>query len=468
MVDSHLFRKIPSVDRLLNHEKIRSLATLYPQSLILKAIHNVLEEIREGIKRGSIDGEDLDLLRIISSIRDEADRISRPNLIPVINATGIIVHTNLGRSLLSDAVVKDFHLIASNYSNLEFDLRVGRRGSRYVHVEEILKELTGSEAAMVVNNNAAAVLLCLDTFARGRKVIVSRGELIEIGGSFRMPEVMKRGGAEMVEVGTTNKTHLKDYEDAIDEDTSIILKVHKSNYEIVGFSEEVSIEELVKLGRRYGKIVMEDLGSGCFVDFSKYGLMKEPLVQESVKAGVDIITFSGDKLLGGPQAGIILGKGELIELLRKNQLARALRIDKLTLFALERTLRLYRDEDMAIEKIPTLKMICEPYERVRRRAMRLKRRIGKLNTPNFQVQIEDVFSKTGGGALPLMDIPSVSLSLYPQRLSDTYMEEWLRSYDPPIIGRVEDRRVILDMRTVKDAQLNTLKDAILRLSLQEV
>jgi L-seryl-tRNA(Ser) seleniumtransferase len=291
---------------------------------------------------------------ILAQVLERVAQAMAHNLKPVVNATGIVVHTNLGRSLLAPAVLANLVEIASCYSNLEFDLVAGRRGSRYTAVEDVLCEISGAEAAMVVNNNAGAVLLCLETLARGRKVIVSRGELVEIGGAFRIPDVMARSGGILCEVGTTNRTHLRDYAGAIDEQTALLLKVHKSNYSIVGFSAEVSLPELAALGARHGLPVMEDLGSGTFIDFSQYGLAKEPTVQESVAAGADVVTFSGDKLLGGPQAGLIVGRRAIIARIRTNPITRALRIDKMTLAALESTLRLYRDPRRAVAAIPTL------------------------------------------------------------------------------------------------------------------
>jgi len=382
----------------------------------------------------------------------------------VINATGVVTHTNLGRSILAKRVLERLNEIGGSYSNLEYDLNEGKRGIRYVHVEGLLKELTSAEAAMVVNNNAAAVLISLETLAKGKKVIVSRGELVEIGGSFRIPEVMKKSGAHMVEVGTTNKTHLKDYEEAIDSDTALLLKVHKSNFSIVGFTEEVSLKELVSLGRRYHIPVMEDLGSGCFIDLSKYGLQKEPTVQEAIAQGADIVTFSGDKLLGGPQAGIIVGKKEFVEAIRKNQLNRALRIDKLTLVALEETLRLYRDEEVAIKEIPTLSMICEPYSSVKRRARRLLRMIRNKKNGNFLIKLKDGSSMVGGGALPLCEIKTVLIALEPQRISSNEIERWFRFYDPPIICRLEKDNVLLDVRTIQNNEFKIVAEAIDKLA----
>lgn len=460
MERQELLRKIPSVDGLYNMSEIRNLSGKYPRITILNAIRMSLDELRKDILRGAFSDRQLKMDSILKRIIRKIEEINRPSLRKVINATGVITHTNLGRSILAQRVLEKIADVGGSYSNLEYDLNLGKRGLRYVHVQSLLKELTSAESAMVVNNNAAAVFICLETLAKGKKVVVSRGELVEIGGSFRIPEVMKKSGAYMVEVGTTNKTHLKDYQDAIDPDTALLLKVHKSNFNIVGFTEEVSLKELVELGKRYNIPVMEDLGSGCFIDLSKYGLQKEPTVQEVVAHGADIVTFSGDKLLGGPQAGIIVGKKEFVEAIRKNQLNRALRIDKLTLVALEETLRLYRDPDVAIKEIPTLSMICQPYDRLKRKARRLLRMIKDKKGNAFSVDIQNGSSMVGGGALPLCEIKTALIPLKPARMSASRIEEWLRSYDPPIICRVEKDNVLLDVRTMKDEELKIVVKAI--------
>jgi L-seryl-tRNA(Ser) seleniumtransferase len=455
-----LFQRIPSVDRLLNSPFLEEILPNYPRSLVLKAVHQVLEGIRSTIRSGHAIEEPLSLEKISQGVIDTLLALNRPSLKPLINATGVVVHTNLGRSILAERVLARLKPVAGGYSNLEYDLQKGERGSRYSHVEGILKEITGAEAGTVVNNNAAAVLVALDTLARGREVVVSRGQLVEIGGSFRIPEVMKRSGAKMIEVGTTNKTHLRDYEEVIGPDTALLLKVHKSNYHLIGFTEDVDTVELVTLAHKHNIAVMEDLGSGCFVDLSKYGLVKEPTVQDVLAQGVDLVTFSGDKLLGGPQAGILLGKKPLVEAIRKNQLSRALRIDKLTLVALEETLRIYRDEPAAVREIPTLQMILAPYEQLKRKARRLRRMIGTLDTGDFGLQLVDGTSKVGGGALPLLVIPTCLIALVPGRLSAGTIEQTLRDHEPPIISRVEKDQVLLDVRTIQDAELKIVAQAI--------
>ncbi len=457
-----LFKKIPAVDRLLDAPRIIEASAEYPRSLILRAIHQILDELRKDLAEGG-ETREASLLKIETISDKVVERIgllAQSSLRPVINATGIIVHTNLGRSILAEKVLRRFRPLAGGYSNLEYDLEQGERGIRYTHVEDILKELTSAEGVMVVNNNAGAVLLALDTLARDREVVVSRGQLVEIGGSFRVPDVMRKSGAVMIEVGTTNKTHLQDYEEVIGPDTALLLSVHKSNFHIIGFTQDVDVSDLVKLGNKYGIPVMEDLGSGCLINFSEYGIPKEPMVQDVLEQGVDLVTFSGDKLLGGPQAGIILGRKDLIESIKKNPLTRALRIDKLTLMALEETLKIYRDEKAAIKEIPTLRMICHPYKALKAKGQRLAKMIGKLPTKNFSLDQVDGISRAGGGAFPLLELPTRMIYLAPKKLSAHRMEEWLRFYTPPIIVRVEKDRVLLDLRTIQEKELKTVAQAV--------
>jgi L-seryl-tRNA(Ser) seleniumtransferase len=459
---AELYRMIPAVDRLLDNPGIKGIAGHYPRTLILQAINEILSETRKGIEKGNITKESqaLDPENMVNTVVKKVEHLSRPSLCNVINATGVVLHTNLGRSILAERVIDRLVDISGGYSNLEYDLEKGKRGSRYVHVEGILRELTSAEAAMVVNNNAAAVLITLDTLAKEREVIISRGELVEIGGSFRIPDVMKRSGARMIEVGTTNKTHLNDYESSITPETAAILKVHKSNFQIVGFHEEATRSSLVELGRKYSIPVIEDLGSGSFIDLSKYGYQWEPTVQQVVNEGVDIVTFSGDKLLGGPQAGIIIGKKELVEKIRKNQLNRALRIDKLTLAALEETLNIYRDEQTAMETIPTLNMICQSYEELKSKAVRLYRMITVKNGGSFRVDMINGASRIGGGALPLLELPTRLLRLNPVKMHAQEISEALKSFTPPIIVRVEQDSVLFDVRTIQEKELKPVAASI--------
>ncbi|MEZ0343387.1 MAG: L-seryl-tRNA(Sec) selenium transferase [Caldimicrobium sp.] len=448
--------RIPSVHEL--KEKLAKLFPYYPFSYFTEPARKAANLLREKFSKGELkELSEVYLSELLKKIFEEYESY---HLKRVINATGVIVHTNLGRAPLADEAIKHLVEVARYYSNLEYNLVEGKRGSRYSHVEGILKELTGAEAALVVNNNASAVLISLNTLAYGKEVIVSRGELVEIGGSFRIPEVMKWAGCILKEVGTTNKTHLFDYENAITENTALLLKVHKSNYAIVGFTKEVSTEELVSLGKKRGLPVMEDLGSGCFVDFSKYGLIKEPTVQEVLKAGVDVVTFSGDKLLGGPQAGIILGKKEFIERIRKNPLNRAIRIDKLTLAALEATLKLYRDENLAIEHIPVLKMILSKPEEIKKKAQKLLRYLRDLNLPKTRVYLVSTVAKTGGGALPLLDIPSYGVALEIEGISPQEIQKYLRENDPPIIAIAEENAIVFDVRTLFDEEFSLIKEAL--------
>ncbi|MBL0717269.1 MAG: L-seryl-tRNA(Sec) selenium transferase, partial [Desulfosarcina sp.] len=353
---------LPGVDHILENAKEDSFFNDVPKSVLIKSVRSVIAKLRKAIldNNKKISDSDLTDTSILLDAAKLVQEDMRPNFKRVINATGVVVHTNLGRSLLTTAALENIIEIAGGYSNLEFDLLTGKRGSRYSLVEDILCEISGAESAMVVNNNAGAVFLSLNTLAPQKEVIVSRGELVEIGGSFRIPDVMEKSGAILKEVGTTNRTHLKDYENAISENTGLLLKVHTSNYSVVGFTAAVSLEEMVALGNGRILPVMEDLGSGTFIDFSKYNMIKEPTIQESVASGADIITFSGDKLLGGPQAGIIIGSKIIVDRIKQNPLARAVRIDKLTLAALESTLSLYRQPEKAVKTIPTLRMLTIP------------------------------------------------------------------------------------------------------------
>jgi L-seryl-tRNA(Ser) seleniumtransferase len=449
MVEQSLMARLPKVDQVLAREELAALAGSVPRSLVLRAVRLVLDELRASLLAGQgVEPEALALASVARRAAGQARRLARPSLRRVVNATGVVVHTNLGRSLLAEEALRRLAELNRAYSNLEYDLHAGARGSRYVHVAGILKELTGAEAALVVNNNAAAVFLSLQSLAAGHEVIVSRGQLVEIGGSFRIPDVMAKSGAILREVGTTNKTHPRDYENAITSQTGLLLKVHTSNFAVVGFHQEVSLSQMREIADRFHVPLMDDLGSGSLVDFSPWGLTKEPTVQEALAEGADLVTFSGDKLLGGPQAGVILGKAELIERLRANPLNRALRIDKLTLAALEATLELYREPQRAIEQIPTLRMLCRPYQELRRQAAALARRLTALNLPRLGLSTRDGASRVGGGAMPLAAPRTRLLEVTVQGLSPTRLEERLRAGDPPIIARMEDGRLLLDVRTL--------------------
>ncbi len=457
-----LLRMLPGIDHILELSKAVPTFEKVPRSVLLQAARKVVEDLRTGILRSnqSPDEKDLTDIPVLDKTKAAVGKAMTLNLKSVINATGVVVHTNLGRSVLAEEAAENLLAIATGYSNLEFDLAKGERGSRYSCVEDILCEISGAEAAMVVNNNAAAVLLCLETIAKNRKVVVSRGELVEIGGSFRIPDVMAKSGAILKEVGTTNRTHLKDYIAAIENDTALLLKVHTSNYSVVGFTASVTLKELVEVGAKRQIPVMEDLGSGTFVDFSKYGLSKEPTVQESVSAGADVVTFSGDKLLGGPQAGIIVGKKDIVESVKKNPLTRALRIDKLTLAALESTLRLYRDPEKAVHLIPTLRMLTIPFNLIKKRADKLFRLLAKINNPALSITIVDRSSKAGGGSLPLLDLPSKCIAVRIEGVSANSLEKSMRDNMPPVIGRIDDDCFLMDLRTIQDEELAVVKNAL--------
>ena len=454
-------KQLPGVDRVLEFGSEDGQFDQIPKSVLIPAIRAAIDALRAQILESDVpsDSNGFSHSALVAEVKKQAERTMALKLKRTVNATGVVVHTNLGRSLLSPMVMENLTAISSRYSNLEFDLNAGRRGSRYSAVEGILCELSGAQAAMIVNNNAAATLLCLDTLATGREVIVSRGELVEIGGAYRIPDVMAKSGAILKEVGTTNRTHPRDYENAIGERTGLLLKVHTSNYSIVGFTAAVSLPDLVSIGRRHGLPVMEDLGSGTLVDFSKYGLIKEPTVQESLAAGVDVVTFSGDKLLGGPQAGIILGGKRHIDRIKANSLTRALRIDKMTLAALEATLQLYRDEPQAVQQIPTLRMLTLPLSVIHGRAAELKSRLERVPGERLKVELLEISSKAGGGSLPMLDLPSRCLGVTVDGTSVNAVERWMRNSNPPIIGRIENDRFIVDPRTLQEEELDIIEKA---------
>jgi L-seryl-tRNA(Ser) seleniumtransferase len=455
-----VLRKIPSVDEILSRPEIINLLKTHPRNVVVEAIRKGLGRLREEIlhkeELSQLGDALLSFEHLYPLFQKEINLQIQPRLRPVINATGVVIHTNLGRAPLHSSAIKHLIEVSKTYSNLEYDLDRGERGSRYTHIEEILCRLSGAESALVVNNNAGAVLLVLNTLAEGKEVIVSRGELVEIGGAFRIPDVMKRSGTLLREVGTTNRTHLSDYQKAIGPQTALLLKVHTSNFRVMGFASEVSLQELVQLGREHQLSVVDDLGSGCLIDLTQYGLEKEPTVQEAIKTGVDAVTFSGDKLLGGPQAGIILGKKKFLDLFKINPLTRALRIDKLTLAALESTLLLYFDEKKAMEEIPTLRMLSLDTRRLKRRGRRLLKRLSGMTNKKMTFTLKEDVSQVGGGALPLQELPTVVVAIKPFDFSVNSLEENLRKGDPPIISRISKEELILDMRTVFDEEIPLL------------
>ncbi len=445
----HLLQQLPAVDKLWEQavEDPRFRDTEKP--LVVASLRSIIEDLRQNIlHRKAVDISPALVLELAADLVKKKQSL---RLMPVINATGVILHTNLGRSPLCQKALDNIMAVARGYSNLEFDLDTGKRGLRYSAVEELICELTGAQAAMVVNNNAGAVLLALNTLARNRKVLVSRGELVEIGGSFRIPDIMEKSGCILQEVGATNRTHAADYANALCEDTGLLLKVHTSNYTIQGFTKSVSVGELVSLGKEHGIPVMEDLGSGSLLDFSCCGLPAEPKIQDQVRAGANIVTFSGDKLLGGPQAGIIVGDREFIGRIRGNPLTRALRIDKLTLAALEATLSMYRNQRNAAKEIPALYMLTMPAEETRDRADLLAHAI-RAKVPDIDLRVEQTASRPGGGAFPQVLLSGFCVSISIDGTSVDDLERRMRQSSPPVIGRIERERYILDPRTLFPGQ----------------
>ena len=446
-------RALPSVDALLlSLEGVAALRDI-PRRRLTETVRDVLAAERRRVLEAG--GAPLAIDALAERVAGLLARGGAFSLAPVINATGVVLHTNLGRALLSPLARERLVSAAQAYSNLEMDVARKERGSRYSHLEGLLRRLTGAPASLVVNNCAAAVLLALETLAHGKEVVVSRGELIEIGGEFRIPDIMRRAGAVLREVGTTNRTHLKDYAAAIGPETGLLLKVHASNYRVVGFTASVSTAELVDLGRARGVPVMEDLGSGCLVDLTRYGFPHEPTVPEVVAAGVDLVSFSGDKLLGGPQAGIVVGRGDLVERLARNPLNRALRIDKFTVAALEATLYAYEAGD-ALTTIPTLAMLTEPLASIRARARRLLRRLPADAAHALGAAIVESRSQVGGGALPTVELPTAALALGSAARPARGLDEALRLARPPVLGRLADDRLLLDCRTIQAAEVPVL------------
>lgn len=451
-------RSLPAVHRLLDHPVCRELVEEYAHQLIAKAAGDAVAEARAGIVAGR--DEDVSLDRLAERVSFLVKRQFEFHYRPVINATGVVLHTNLGRAPLAEAAVQAIERTARGYTNLELNLETGERGSRYAHVENLICELTGAEAALVVNNNAAAVLLILGEMAKGREVIISRGQMVEIGGSFRVSEVMRASGAQLVEVGTTNKTHAYDYERAITENTGLILRVHTSNFRVVGFTHQPELQELVALAHQQGVPVFEDLGSGSLIDLRRYGIGDEPTVGESVRAGVDILSFSGDKLLGGAQAGIIIGKEEYIKRLKKNQLTRALRVDKLTLAALEATLHLYRNEEIAKREVPTVWMLLRSQEELRPEAERLQAALQEVFGEAAEVAVEPGVSQVGGGSLPTEELPTWLVAVRTRRFSLNELEHHLRHVSLPVMTTMRKEALLFDVRTIFPREIASVVESV--------
>ena len=455
----NLYKMIPKVDQLLENDVINKLLKSNSKNLVMESIHEELDNIRNKISSGYDENSITNYIKnLVSSIEKNVYNKNILNLRKVINASGVVIHTNLGRSVLNEEIFENIKNVSIGYSNLEYDLEKGERGSRYSHLTNIIKKITGAEDCIVVNNNAAAVMLILSTMAKGKNVITSRSELVEIGGSFRIPDVCRESGAELKEIGTTNKTHLSDYENAIDENTSAFFKVHQSNFKILGFTESVSSFELNELKEKYNIPIIEDLGSGVLIDLSKYGLCREPTVQECIKNGVDVVSFSGDKLLGGVQAGIIVGKKEYIQKMKKNQLTRALRVDKFTLSALESVFSYYIDEEVAVSKIPTLNMLTISIEKLNEKAEKLIEYISKSS--EFEFEIININSEVGAGSLPTQKLPSKAIKIISKSYTENELEQKLRGYKIPIIARIYKGNLILDVRTIFENEFYIIKEAI--------
>ena len=456
-------RRLPSVDELVRRLADHPGLVGIPRPRLTATVRDALDAERRRVLESL--GEPADAETLAARVVDLVRAHGPFSLRTVVNATGVVLHTNLGRALVSPLAIERLQAVAAAYSNLELDLATKERGSRYSHVDGLLRRLTGAEDALVVNNNAAAVLLALETLAHGKEVIVSRGELIEIGGEFRIPDIMLRSGAVLREVGTTNRTHLPDYADAIGPNTGLLLKVHTSNYRVVGFTADVSSRELVELGRARGIPVMEDLGSGSLVDLRPWGLPYEPTVPEIVAAGVDLVSFSGDKLLGGPQAGLVVGQKAVVARLKKNPWNRALRIDKFTIAALEATLYAY-EAGVARETIPTLRMLTEPVADVLRRARRVLRAVPPEPRERLALRIDEDRARVGGGALPTVELPSAGLAVGGSAAAARRLDEALRTGEPPVVGRLTEDRLFLDCRTVLRSQVPTLAQALVRAAAQ--
>jgi L-seryl-tRNA(Ser) seleniumtransferase len=458
-------RGLPSVDKLLESEELKPVLGRLHRRMAVRAIRAYLDKLRENLRKPSGDRSHTGTVPIQAFSQDELvrrlERERKPMLTRAINGLGVILHTGLGRAPLSRAAQEALADVSEHFSSLEIDLETGRRGSRYRHIEPLLCELTGAEAAMVVNNNCAATLLILSGLAKGREAIVSRGQLIEIGGAFRIPDVMMQSGCKMVEVGTTNRTHLRDYENAITPETALLLRVHTSNYKITGFTKEVSLEELVALGRESKVLVVDDLGSGALVDLSKYGLPKEPLVQDSVKTGADVICFSGDKLISASQAGIIVGKKKHIDLLKKHPLTRALRCGKLTYAVLERTLELFLDEERVVKEHALFQLLLKTTAQMQREARALERRVHAEIGEKARLTVKPALSEIGGGSLATESLESRVVAIQPQTMHVGELARRMRLNRPPVFGRVERGEYVLDFRTLRRDEIPIIAAALL-------
>lgn len=466
-MEKDLLRSLPSVDEVLNNTEVEPLTKGYGRDEVVDAVRAVLGGLRSELVKedGSLTSADISVEGIIRRVALHLRQKSTPSIRYAVNASGVILHTGLGRAMLSAKAVDAINDVIRGYCTLAIELETGERGHRDSHLNGLLCELTGAEAATVVNNNAAATMLILNTLAKGKEVIVSRGQLVEIGGSFRMPEVMETSGAILREVGTTNKTHLRDYVSAINENTGAILRVHQSNYRIVGFFEEPPIEELVEVGEKHGLPVIDDLGSGALIDLKPFGLEREPMVQDSIKAGVDVACFSGDKLIGGPQSGVIVGKSQVVEGIRKNPLARAFRIGKMTIAGMEATLRLFLNRETVRQEHPTYRMLSLTLEGLENRAKEVADDLSDLDGVAGEIRVVDGETQVGSGSVPTETVATKLLSIRSASLSAGKLARDLRYGDPPIFARVRKEAVLFDFRTIQPEE-DALVEAALRRILQ--
>ena len=452
-----MLRKLPKVDILLNDETIQTLVAECGRGMVVECIREELDRVRALALSGKEKEAEEALEKFVSLVKEKVSEETAYPLRKVINATGIILHTNLGRAPLGKVHLDAISQAICGYSNLEYDLETGKRGKRFTHYADLISKIAGTEGAIAVNNNAASLTLIFGALSKGKEVIVSRGEAIEIGGKFRIPEVIEQSGAILKEVGTTNKTRISDYEDAINENTGALLKVHTSNYKVIGFTEEVTLEQLVELGEKYNLPVIMDVGSGVLVDLEKYGLAHEPTVQEQVKKGADLVCFSGDKLLGGPQAGIIVGKKEAVQKLEHYPLMRAIRLDKCAIAALSATFREYMDEARAVKNIPVLHMIARPLSELKGQAEELTARLSKCTA---EIQVEESESMVGGGSLPGETLASYAVTIQSDKMSCETLMEKMRAYEIPVIGHIKEDKVWLDMRTVMPEDIKIIQNCL--------
>jgi len=455
-----LLKRLPKVDRLLQAPEIQPYLESAPQVLIVEAIRETLDGLRTAIRQGRATGADLAFETIVRSAAVHCAEAAERSLRRAVNGVGIVLHTGMGRAPLAPSAQAALAEATAHYNTLQADRHTGGRGDRYQHVESLLCRLTGAEAALVVNNNAAATMLILNTLGEGQEVIVSRGELVEIGGAFRIPDVMRRSGARLREVGCSNRTHLKDYRAAITAETGILLKVHQSNYRIIGFTKAVTIAELAELAHEHGILAVDDLGSGALIDLSRWGLPKEPMVQDSIAAGADVVCFSGDKLIGGPQCGLIVGRKDVIDRMKKNPLTRALRCGKLTFSVLEATLRLFLDEKRLLAENPSIRMLTEPLDEIKKRCQRLRRRLLALESDRLSIELVPDRSEVGSGSLAAVQLDTWTVGVTLKGMAPDLLARKLRLGDPIVFGRIKDGRYLLDGRTLREDEYNLIRSAL--------